>query len=208
MCNTLHKRYYVQNRMYIDSARGDEKSTRGLDMIRLRPLDYLYLHKNAFSSEQSARSVSGRSFENQIEELLIRGGIPFRSQVPVSRKSGVIADIRPGRRGKNLNYIDFVVGNGITKGKHIRNFGMLSVKTTARERFGEDDQMLMLGPARCYLVVLKNPPAPERYENNASVRTRIVTDHPNKRDSRQHKLTMSDMIAEIVSFVSTSTHPK
>ena len=206
---TLHKKYHWLSKVYKEAVAAaaagnrDSWAAKLLDWLRDEPYTHLRGASLFFATEQSARSVAGSSFEDRLEALLNRAGIPFRSQVPVCRKTGVIADL--GKCGRDLNFVDILVGRGIGKGKHIRDFALVSAKTSARNRFEEDERMIALGPARCYMVALNSPPNAERHERDLPVRTRIVTDHPNKSDTRSHKLTTADMIAELKAFV--ASHP-
>ena len=141
--------------------------------------------------------------ECRIKALLRRARLPFEDQTPFSTETGEVV-AACGRKREGVTVVDFLVGHGIGLGKHIRDFAVVSVKTSSKERFAEDAGVLALGPARCYMVALHDPPSADRYERDQPVRTRIVTDNPNNTDRRRHKLTIAGMIAELTAFVAPS----
>jgi hypothetical protein len=140
---------------------------------------------NINSHAQSQRCINGGNFEKCIEQILSDKGVEFNRQVPID-KDGYITDTK-----KNNKIVDFIIGNPIVK-HHISEYIVLSLKTSTRERYSEDDWTKVHKPKVYIYGTLKSDyPSPEKFEENETRKLLCVT--PKKVDTRKFKLGFNDL---------------
>lgn len=132
------------------------------------------------SYAQSQRCKNGGNFEKCIEQILLDKGIEFDRQVPID-KDGYITDVK-----ENSKIVDIIIGKRKVK-QHISEYVVLSLKTSTRERYSEDDWTKVHKP-KLYIYGTLNSdyPSPEKFEESESRKLMCV--NPKKVDTRKFKL--------------------
>ena len=155
--------------------------------------EILDAHNKHVSIVQSTKSKSGTSLEKIIEGFLEENDIPFKAQVSID-KDGIINE-----RGLQTHAIpDIVIGNPTT-GDSIKNYIVLSLKTTSRERAKQDDWTKRMPPKLFLYVTASNDyPSPDKFDESET--RRIITDSPKSKDTRKFKLGFDELIDVLKDF--------
>jgi hypothetical protein len=165
---------------------------------QMSDLVLLQLYIKSVSLHQSKNSHNGKFLENTvISSALDNANIPYRKQVTID-KSGLIVGFNETK--KNCYHIvDFVIGNEICIGKTITEFGVVSCKTTCRERWTQDDWSFTYQPKLYLLTTLTND-----YPSNARFREsdkrKIITCIPKQNDDRVYPLNYDNLLSELQIF--------
>lgn len=175
-----------------------KKLRDGLPSCNLSDQELLGLFNTSVSIFQSGKSKYGKCFESVIENQLRVNGIPFVSQVAIN-KTGII--IGTGTTVENhAHTLDILVGADsidLIKGKHIKDYTVISCKTTVRERWNQDEWTFEHKPKLYILCTLSSDyPNPEKFQEGPT--RKIATDNPKKKDGRKYKLNLEDLLNEVV----------
>ena len=95
---------------------------------------------------------------------------------------------------------DIVVGTNIRVGAPISEFGVVSLKTTCRERWTQD-AWTKIYPPRFYYLTTASRDYPDNTMFRESETRKIVTSTPKRRDGRSFKLGFEDLIPELKKFL-------
>lgn len=178
--------------------------------IDLSDDQFQYLQTRFISGFQSEKSKNGRNLENLVREILTAHQIPFRTQVTIDER-GLIAD-GEHKRNKCHHIVDFVIGDAIDAGKSITEFQVVSCKTTARERWKQDDWTLRQVPLK-YLFLTLSDDYPSKDKFGESEIRKIITCKPKpaKKDDRVYLLHLDDLVRELQGNLGTTppllSHP-
>jgi hypothetical protein len=145
------------------------------------------VHKKHVSISQSRKSKNGASLENIVGGILREDSIPYQSQVSID-KDGIITP----RGSQTHTIIDIVIGCPVV-GDSIRNYTVLSLKTTSRERVKQDDWAKIIPPKLFIYVTTSNDYPPPNKFNESDIR-KIITCKPKARDIRKFKLGFEALI--------------
>jgi hypothetical protein len=139
---------------------------------------------------------NGDFLENDIlVDILNSNSICYKKQVTID-KLGLIVGFNEKKR-KCYHIIDFVVGEDIEVGKSIKEYKVISCKTTCRERWTQDEWSYKLIPKLYILLTISNDyPSSDRFEENS--KRKIITCLPKKKDDRIFKLNFENLIDELV----------
>lgn len=149
------------------------------------------IYAKIISHHQGSMQGNGAFFETYIEELLQSNSIPFKRQVTID-VNGIVIGF--GIKNKCNHILDIVVGTDIEIGKHISNFCVISLKTTARERWSQDQEWSLKHPPNLFIfLTMKDPPPAERFQESDT--RKIMTCFPKKKDDRKYKLSLNDLIS-------------
>lgn len=191
---------------YVLSRITENKKSKNLKIIqelkKIAPLlcetDLLHLYEKSISIHQSKNQSNGDFLENDIlVGILDKNNIQYKKQVTIDT-NGIIIGFNI-KKGKCYHIIDFVIGNNIEIGKSIKNFIVISCKTTCRERWTQDDWSYSLEPKLYILLTISNDyPPSTRFKE--SVQRKIITCLPKKKDDRKYKLNFENLINEIRLF--------
>ena len=165
---------------------------------QLSDLVLLQLYSKSVSLHQSKKSINGKFLENTvISSALDNANIPYRKQVTID-KSGIIVGFNEQK--KNCYHIvDFVIGHDICVGKPITEFGVVSCKTTCRERWTQDDWSFTYQPKMYLLTTLTNDYPPNARFRESYTR-KIITCIPKQKDDRVYPLNYDDLLNELQIF--------
>lgn len=125
--------------------------------LTIENMDLLYNASKSISS--SFRSTTGKDFEHAIEQILDLSGVAYSKQVYIKD------DIVVSRR-KNATYTADIIFPDINIGENIKNFNLISIKTSLRERHLQDNG---LNFKKKYLITLET-----RIPKNVSYDTIVV----------------------------------
>jgi hypothetical protein len=146
---------------------------------------------HAFADAVSCfQSKGGKALESIVETALHEEQIPFKSQVHLDC-NGVIVE------SNGVTIPDIVFGNPQV-GTHIRNYVVMSLKTTSRERSKLDTAWTEKHPPKLFLYATLEAdyPIPEKFQE--SERRKLVCAVPRKKDTRQYKLGFEHIKQEIL----------
>jgi hypothetical protein len=142
-------------------------------------------------------SIFQKKYGNELEEItetaLTKAEIPYSRQVSVNDK-GVLVAI--GHAVKGCHCADIVVGSNIRIGARISDFGVVSLKTTCRERWTQD-AWTKIHPPRFYYLTTASRDYPDNDMFRESDTRKIVSSTPKRRDGRSFKLGFEDLIPEL-----------
>ena len=160
-----------------------------------------YLQTQFISGFQRKKSKNGRGLEDLIRELLTSHRIPFRTQVTIDKNGRIVGDKQ--KRDKCHHIVDFVIGDSIDAGKSITDFQVVSCKTTARERWKQDDWTLRQLPLK-YIFLTLSDEYPSKDKFGESEIRKIITCNPKpaKKDDRVYRLNLDDLVRELQEFLS------
>jgi hypothetical protein len=97
----------------------------------LSDVELLQLYNKCISIHQSKIQGNGNFLENDIlVGMLDKNNISYKKQVTIN-ESGMILGFNI-KKGKCYHILDFVIGEGIEVGKSIREYKVISCKTTCR----------------------------------------------------------------------------
>lgn len=134
------------------------------------------------------QSKDGKFLEKLVETALREANIAFQAQVPIDA-NGYIVEHRGRRTG--LTIPDIVIGTPIV-GTHIRDYIVLSLKTSSRERAKQDEWTRKHAPSCFYYATLTNDyPDPDVF--GVSETRKLVSASP--KDERV--LRFDDLIARL-----------
>lgn len=175
-----------------------KKLRNALPSCNLSDQELLKLSNTSVSIFQSRKCKHGKCFESIIENQLRVNSIPFVSQVAID-KTGII--IGTGTTIKNhAHTLDILVGAesiDLIRGKHVKNYTVISCKTTIRERWNQDEWTFEHKPKLYILCTLScDYPNSEKFQEGPT--RKIATYNPNKKDDRKYKLDLEDLINEVV----------
>lgn len=155
-------------------------------------------YTKSVSISQSRKCKNGKEFEAIIEEHLSKEDIPFKSQVAID-SDGIIIGL--GTTVTNhAHTIDIVIGDNIRNGCSIREFIVLSCKTSVRERWNQDDWTYTHPPLVYILCTISDDYSqPKKFKESS--KRKIVTLKPKKKDLRTYKLDFDQMMIELNVYV-------
>jgi len=164
-------------------------------IVPLSDDDLLELYNKSISLHQSNMKGNGDFLENDIlVDILDRNSICYKQQVTID-KLGIIVGFN--ERKKCYHIIDFVIGEGIEIGKSIKEYKVISCKTTCRERWTQDNWSYKLIPKLYILLTISNDyPSSVRFEESS--KRKIITCIPKKKDDRKFKLNFENLIDELI----------
>jgi len=164
--------------------------------------DQMDLFARLNSRQQYSRDRNGRLFEQLVADILNENNLVFQRQVDIDERGIVVGYEKHNRIAKCHHRLDFVVGDVRLK-TDIRQYFVLSCKTSCRERWKQDDWSLTCPPKGFYLLTLSDDyPPSEKFQESS--RRRIVTLVPKKRDNRVFKETFDDIIEFLKKNTSTN----
>jgi hypothetical protein len=136
------------------------------------------------------QSKGGKTLENLVETALVAEGIPFKAQVNLDC-NGMIVE------SKGVTIPDIVFGNPQV-GTHIRDYIVMSLKTTSRERSKLDTAWTEKHPPKLFLYATleSDYPIPEKFQESPT--RKLVCAVPRKRDNRAYKLGFEDIKQEVL----------
>lgn len=149
--------------------------------------EVLKLYQTAVSCFQSK---AGSFLEKFVEEKLREAGVPFRAQVNLNGDGFVV-------EGRGTFIPDIVFGDP-KPGDHIRDFVVLSLKTSSRERSKLDTAWTHENPPKLFLygTLEDDYPQPDKFRESES--RKLVCAIPKKKDNRVYKLGFGDILAEVL----------
>jgi len=153
------------------------------------------------SIAQRSKQQNGKVFEDNIKLILDDHGIEYKSQVDIDNEGYIVGFEKNNKVTKCHHRVDFVVGEALDMsiGKSIRDYSVLSCKTTCRERWKQDTWTLSHIPKRYYLLVASDDyPVPTKFEESC-VR-KIITCCPKRNDSRQFKYGYSELVKDLTKY--------
>jgi len=150
------------------------------------------IYNAAISHHQAYMQANGAFFEKHVEDMLHANSIPFKRQVTIDANGNVIGF---GIKDKCNHILDIVIGTDIEIGKHISDFHcVMSLKTSARERWNQDQKWSFVHAPKLFLFLTMNDPPPaERFQESDT--RKIITCKPKKKDDRKFKLSLNDLIS-------------
>jgi len=150
------------------------------------------IYNAAISHHQAYMQANGAFFEKHVEDMLHANSIPFKRQVTIDANGNVIGF---GIKDKCNHILDIVVGTDIEIGKHISDFHcVMSLKTSARERWNQDQKWSFVHAPKLFLfLTINDPPPAERFQESDT--RKIITCKPKKKDDRKFKLSLNDLIS-------------
>jgi hypothetical protein len=156
------------------------------------------IYNAAISHHQANMQANGAFFEKHVEDMLHANSIPFKRQVTIDANGNVIGF---GIKDKCNHILDIVVGTDIEIGKHISEFPcVLSLKTSARERWNQDQKWSFVHAPKLFIFLTMNDPPPaERFQESDT--RKIMTCEPKKKDDRKFKLSLNDLISLLRSLL-------
>lgn len=164
-------------------------------MKNLNDDEIVAICKDCSSWRQSVISCKGSMFEKCIESMFLEEGIPFVKQVVIDHDGNIVSKGVQRRRQRCYHVVDFIIGDKLGSDK-IEDFIVVSVKTTCRERWTQDDWTLKHYPKKYLLVTLSNDyPSSLRFKE--SEKRKILTMCPKKVDDRIYKLSLDDLMREL-----------
>ena len=188
---------------YILSRIEENKISKKIKIIKelkqiaplLSDVELLQLYNKSISIHQSKIQGNGNFLENDIlVGVLDKNNIPYKKQVTIN-KSGIIVGLNK-KKGKCYHIIDFVIGKDIEVGKSIRDYKVISCKTTCRERWTQDDWSYTFAPNLYILLTISDDyPPTERFREDT--KRKIITCLPKKNDDRLFKLNFENLVNEL-----------
>ena len=152
----------------------------------------LKIYTTSVSIRQSNVQKRGADLEKVIETLLEHSNIPFKSQVVID-KTGYIVDGMKSCHHK----LDIVVGFDIKPGKFIGECIVLSCKTSSRERWTQDSEWSLTSPPILYMLITLSDDYPPSGRFSESTQRKIITPKAKRKDDREFKLGLSDIVPEV-----------
>lgn len=150
--------------------------------------ELMMFYAKAVSVHQSSISKHGKRFEKFCEDILTEKGIPFSRQVPIDTEGNITLTTR----SRLHHVLDIVVGN-VVNGENIRNYSVVSCKTTCRERWTQDEKWSLTNPPKVYVLATLSDDYPKTDRFAESDRRYIVTCNPRIRDDRIYKKSFEDL---------------
>lgn len=186
---------------YVLSRIEENKNSKKLKIIQelkqiaqLSDIELLELYNKSLSIHQSKIQGNGNFLENDILlGVLDKNKIPYKKQVTIN-KSGIIVGFN--KKGKCYHIIDFVIGEDIEVGKSIREYKVVSCKTTCRERWTQDDWSYTFAP-KLYILLTISDDYPPSQRFREDTKRKIITCLPKKKDDRLFKLNFENLIDEL-----------
>ena len=186
---------------YVLSRIEENKNSKKLKIIQelkqiaqLSDIELLELYNKSISIHQSKIQGNGNFLENDILlGVLDKNKIPYKKQVTIN-KSGIIVGFN--KKGKCYHIIDFVIGEDIEVGKSIREYKVVSCKTTCRERWTQDDWSYTFAP-KLYILLTISDDYPPSQRFREDTKRKIITCLPKKKDDRLFKLNFENLIDEL-----------
>lgn len=156
----------------------------------------LALDRVSRSYRQSGIQKSGMFLENVVADELARNGLSFERQVTIDKR-GVIVGLHVKSAKKCYHVVDLVVGMGsdIAVGEPIAKYGVISCKTSCRERWTQDGWSFEHAP-RMYVLATASDDYPPSDRFRESRARKIVTCKAKNKDDRAYKLGFGDLIGE------------
>ena len=150
------------------------------------------IYNKIISDHQGNMQANGAFFEKYVEDMLQTNSIPFKRQVTID-SNGIVIGF--GIKDKCNHILDIVIGTDIEKGKHISELScVMSLKTSARERWTQDQKWSFVHPPKLFIFLTMNDPPPaERFQESDT--RKIMTCNPKKKDDRKFKLSLNDLIS-------------
>lgn len=192
---------FILNKIEEEKSKKKSKIIEELKIISptLNDDTLLELYKKSISIHQSKIQANGNFLENDIlSNVLSINNISYAQQVTIDDK-GIIIGLNK-KKGRCYHIIDFVIGNDILSGKSITNYGVISCKTTCRERWTQDDWTYSF-PPKFYLLLTISSDYPTMNRFRESPTRKIITCLPKQKDDRLFKLNFENLIEEIKKFV-------
>ena len=155
------------------------------------------LSHKAVSIHQAAKNRNGQFLESLLRQMLVSENIPFQEQVTINQEGNIVDSSE--KRRPCYHILDFVIGEQIIPGRNIREYTVLSCKTTCRERWTQDNWTLRFPPQQYFLITTSNDyPNSERF-HESGVR-KMITCNPKRYDERIYKLNFQDLISELTQY--------
>lgn len=154
---------------------------------RIDPALLPELYKTAVSAHQSKKV--GSNFEKFICKHLRDNGFVVHTQVAF--KNGVVV-----REKKGADVVDLALGPTPSPGISVREYIVLSCKTTARERKKLDTWSTVTPPRAFYYLTTSDDYGDPVDFGESSVR-KIVTCTPRNNDTRVYKISFDDIVTEL-----------
>lgn len=124
--------------------------------LTIENMNKLYVASKSITA--SFRSSSGKDFEKIIEKILDLNNIEYSRQVYI--KHDIVVEKR-----KESNYTADIIIPKIKIGENIKNYNLISIKTTIRERHLQDNGMNF---KQIYLITL-DPKIPNNINKNTII---------------------------------------
>ena len=153
--------------------------------------DQMSLFQKLNSQQQFSRDRNGRMFESVIADVLAECELTFKRQVDINKHGIVVGFENNSKTAKCYHRLDFVVGD-VQLYSNIRDFFVLSCKTSCRERWKQDDWSLTHPPKGYYLLTLGDDYPPSKKFQESKSR-RMITCFPKRRDDRLYKDNYEDV---------------
>ena len=188
---------YVLSRIEENKFSKEVKIIQELKQIEpsLSDIKLLQLYNKSISIHQSKIQGNGDFLENDIlVGVLDKNNISYKKQVTIN-KSGIIVGFNE-KKGKCYHIIDFVIGENIEVGKSIREYKVVSCKTTCRERWTQDDWSYTFAP-KLYILLTISDDYPPSQRFREDTKRKIITCLPKKKDDRLFKLNFENLIDEL-----------
>ena len=151
----------------------------------------IQIYQKTISMRQSTVSMTGKAFEDTVEELLRENNIEYRKQISINLQQNKV------QNGKSSPVVDFVIGHG----DDLQDLIVVSCKHTCKERASQDDWSLLHIPKKYFLVVATSD-YPSKFEDT---KTRKLFTLQSKKN--ENRLTMSDFMNEIKEYTKSSAVP-
>ncbi len=200
MFNQLNNQLSNMSVLQRITNRSIERGTNALSELRmLAPQlsdDLLKeVYQKSISLHQRNAQGNGYFLENNIiKDFLDSEDLKYKTQVTID-KEGIIVGFNH-KKNRCYHNLDFVVGEDISVDRSIRDFKVLSCKTTCRERWTQDDWSHQIPPSKYILITTSNDyPSSKRFRESEN--RKIITCKPKKRDDRIYKLGFEDLLGEI-----------
>lgn len=164
-------------------------------LISLSDTDLLEINKKTISLHQKYKTNNGAFLEKTIEDILKDNAIDYKTQVTID-KNGIIVGYNEKR--KNCYHIaDIIIGN-VEIGKSIKDYKVVSCKTTCRERWTQDNWTFEFEPMLYILLTISND-YPSSIRFRESEKRKIITCCPKKdsKDDRLYKLNFENLVSEL-----------
>jgi DNA (cytosine-5)-methyltransferase 1 len=164
------------------------------------PNDMKIIYDACVSSRQKKVSKNGISLEDIVAKYLSKNGVNYQRQIRINNKGIII-----GNSSATYHIIDFVICTDDKSiiGNNIRNYIVLSVKKTVRERWSQDSWTLKIVP-RKYILLTLSDDYPSSKKFSETTYRKIITNNPKKKDDRIYKLNLDDLLIEleyVITFV-------
>ena len=141
---------------------------------------------------QSKQSKNGSNLENIISVYLSDNGIKHCRQVPINREGFITV------KKDSISLIDFVIGENVPVGTHIREYIVISAKKSCRERWLQDEWTFTNQPRKYILFTLSNDYPEPISKFREGERRKIITQKAKNVDKRKYKLEPNDLLQELL----------